>query len=108
MKLTVKNLQSKKVKDIDLPEAVFGYPYKEHLIHTVIQSYLAGLRRGTHSTKNRAEIVGSGGKLWRQKGTGRARVGDAKSPFVGVVVWHMVHGRAAMRTRSAPARRRTL
>lgn len=81
MKITVKSFQNKKVKEIDLPEEVFGYPYKEHLIHTAVRAYLASQRRGTHKTKVRSEVAGSGRKLWRQKGTGRSRVGDARSPI---------------------------
>ena len=81
MKITVKNLQNKKVKDIDLPEEVFGYPYKEHLVHLAVTSHLAAQRKGTHKTKTRAEVAGSGRKPWRQKGTGRARAGSIRSPL---------------------------
>jgi large subunit ribosomal protein L4 len=81
MKITVKNLQNKKVKEIELPEAIFGYPYKEHLIHTAVQAHLAGQRAGTHKTKVRSEVAGSGKKLWKQKGTGRARQGSIRSPL---------------------------
>ncbi len=81
MKITVKNLKNKKVKDLELPEAVFGYPYKEHLIHTAVQAHLAAQRAGTHKTKTRAEVAGSGRKPWRQKGTGRSRAGSARSPL---------------------------
>ncbi|MFN7939954.1 MAG: 50S ribosomal protein L4 [Thermoanaerobaculia bacterium] len=81
MKIAVKNLENRKVRDLELPEEVFSYPYKEHLIHTVVQAYLAGLRAGTHKTKTRAEVSGSGKKLWKQKGTGRARVGSIRSPL---------------------------
>ena len=81
MKITVKNLQNKKVKEIELPESIFGYPYKEHLIHTAVQAYLAGQRAGTHKTKTRGEVKGSGKKLWKQKGTGRARIGSIRSPL---------------------------
>jgi len=81
MKIAVKNLDNKKVKDIDLPETVFGCPYKEHLIHTAVQAYLASLRSGSHKTKDRGEVRGSGRKPWRQKGTGRARVGSIRSPL---------------------------
>ncbi len=79
MKIAVKSLKNKKVKEIELPESVFGYPYKEHLIHTAVQAYLAGQRQGTHKTKQRGEVRGSGRKLYRQKGTGRARAGRASS-----------------------------
>lgn len=81
MKIAVKNLENKKVKELDLPEEIFSYPYKEHLIHTVVQAYLAGLRSGTHKTKTRSEVSGAGKKLWKQKGTGRARVGSIRSPL---------------------------
>lgn len=81
MKITVKNLRNEDVGEVEVPEAVFAYPYKEHLIHTAVKSYLAGLRRGTHKTKTRDEVSGSGRKLWRQKGTGRARVGSVRSPI---------------------------
>jgi large subunit ribosomal protein L4 len=80
MKIAVKNFDNQQVREIELPETVFGYPYKEHLIHIAVQAYLAGLRRGTHKVKTRAEVSGSGKKLWRQKGTGRARVGDIRNP----------------------------
>jgi large subunit ribosomal protein L4 len=81
MKITVKNLQNKKVKEIELPESITAYPYKEHLIHTAVQAYLASQRAGTHKTKTRGEVKGSGKKLWKQKGTGRARIGSIRSPL---------------------------
>ncbi len=81
MKIAVKNLQNKTVKELELPDGVFGYPYKEHLVHLVVQAHLAGLRRGTHKTKTRAEVSGAGKKLWKQKGTGRARIGSIRSPL---------------------------
>ena len=81
MKVEVKNLSNEVVRQLDLPDEVFGYPYKEHLIHEAVQAYLAAQRRGTHKTKTRAEVSGSGKKLWRQKGTGRARAGEARSPL---------------------------
>src|SRR5258707_14503359 len=80
MKIAVKNFDNQQVREIDLPEEVFGYPYKQHLIHEAVQAYLAGLRSGTHKTKTRSEVSGSGRKLWRQKGTGRARVKDIRNP----------------------------
>jgi large subunit ribosomal protein L4 len=81
MKIAVKNFENKTVRELDLPEDVFSYPYKEHLIHTVVQAYLASLRAGTHKTKVRSEVSGSGKKLWKQKGTGRARTGSVRSPI---------------------------
>jgi large subunit ribosomal protein L4 len=80
MKIAVKNFDNKPLREIDLPEAVFDYPFNQHLIHEAVQAYLAGLRSGTHKVKTRAEVSGSGRKLWRQKGTGRARTGDIRNP----------------------------
>ncbi len=80
MKIAVRNLDNKQVREIELPEEVFGYPYNSHLIHEAVQAYLAGLRRGTHATKTRSDVSGSGRKLWRQKGTGRARTKDIRNP----------------------------
>ena len=81
MKIAVKNLSNETVREIELPAEVFEYPYKEHLIHTVVRAHLAARRAGTHKTKVRSEVAGSGRKLWRQKGTGRARVGSIRSPI---------------------------
>ncbi|MDH3255909.1 MAG: 50S ribosomal protein L4 [Acidobacteriota bacterium] len=81
MKIEVRSLTTKKVKKIEVPEAVFAYPYKEHLIHTAVRANRAAQRAGTHKSKARGEITGSTRKPWRQKGTGRARAGSAKSPL---------------------------
>lgn len=81
MKISVKNLGNKVLREVEVPEEIFGYPYKEHLIHTAVRAYLAARRAGTHKTKTRAEVSGAGKKLWRQKGTGRARVGSLRSPL---------------------------
>lgn len=80
MKIAIKNLDNQQVREIDLPDSVFGYPYKEHLIHEAVLAVLAARRAGTHKTKTRGEVSGSGRKLWRQKGTGRARTGDIRNP----------------------------
>ena len=81
MKIAVKSLKNRKVKEIELPESVFAYPYNEHLIHSAVHSHLAAQRQGTHKAKRRGEVRGSGKKLYRQKGTGRARAGRASSPL---------------------------
>jgi large subunit ribosomal protein L4 len=81
MKIAVKSLGNETVREIDLPDEVFGYPYKSDLIHLAVVSFLAGQRSGTHQTKTRGEVSGSGRKLWRQKGTGRARVGSIRTPL---------------------------
>jgi len=77
----IKDWNNKKVGSIDLPEEIFAYPYKEHLIHEAVRNYLASLRRGTHKTKNRSEVAGSGKKPFKQKGTGRARQGGNRPPI---------------------------
>lgn len=81
MKITVKNLKNEDVGEVEVPEAVFDYPYKEHLIHTVVRAIQSAKRAGTHKTKVRSEVAGSGRKLWKQKGTGRARMGSVRSPL---------------------------
>lgn len=79
--IDVKDWNNKKVGSVDLSEAVFAYPYKEHLIHEAVRNYLASLRQGTHKTKTRSEVSGSGKKPFRQKGTGRARQGGNRPPI---------------------------
>ncbi len=81
MKIGIKNLSNEEVRERELPEGVFDYPYKEHLIHIAVVAYQAGQRSGSHSTKTKGDVRGSGRKLWRQKGTGRARVGSLRSPL---------------------------
>jgi len=81
MKIAVRNFDNKKVRDLEIPESITAYPFKKHLVHTVVQAYLAGMRAGTHKTKVRSEVSGAGKKLWRQKGTGRARMGSVRSPI---------------------------
>ena len=80
-KIKVKNLENKVVETIELSEAVFDAPVNEGLMHDAVRQYLASHRAGTHSTKTRAEVRGSGRKPWRQKGSGRARVGEARNPL---------------------------
>jgi large subunit ribosomal protein L4 len=79
--IDVKNWDNKTVGSVELPEEIFSYPYKEHLVHEAVRNYLAGLRQGTHKTKTRAEVSGSGKKPFRQKGTGRARQGGSRPPI---------------------------
>jgi large subunit ribosomal protein L4 len=76
----VYNLKREKVSEVDLPEGVFDVPVKRHVLHQVVVRQAARSRSGTASTKSRSEVKSSGQKLWRQKGTGRARVGKASSP----------------------------
>ncbi len=79
--IDIKDLSNKKVASIELPGDVFAYPYKEHLIHEAVRNYRASLRAGTHKTKVRGEVSGSGKKPFKQKGTGRARQGGARPPI---------------------------
>jgi large subunit ribosomal protein L4 len=77
--LKVVNLSNEKVGDLTLDESVFGYPLKRHLIYEAVNDYRSAGRSGTRQTKTRAEVSGSGRKLWKQKKTGRARVGSIRS-----------------------------
>jgi len=77
----VVNLKGNKVGQLDLLDAVFGVKVNQYLLHEASRWYLRGLRRGTHKTKDKSEVSGAGRKLWKQKGTGRARVGSIRSPL---------------------------
>ena len=81
MTLDVVNAQNEKVGKLDLRDEVFGGRVKTDLIHESVVRQNAAERRGTHATKNRALVSGSGKKPWRQKGTGRARVGEIRNPL---------------------------
>jgi large subunit ribosomal protein L4 len=72
---------NKRVREVALHPDVFGARVNEHLLYEAVKQYRAGARRGTHMTKNRALVSGSGKKPWRQKGTGRARVGETRNPL---------------------------
>ena len=78
--ISVYNLKNEKVEDIDLSDDIFAVPVKNHILHQVVTAQLAAHRRGTSSTKGRSEVSGSTIKLFKQKGTGRARAGSASSP----------------------------
>jgi large subunit ribosomal protein L4 len=80
-KVQVLNQTGKKTKEINVPKEVLSYPVKEHLMYEAVLNYRANQRRGTASTKTRAEVRGGGRKPWRQKGTGRARAGSTRSPL---------------------------
>ena len=81
MTVDVVNSQNEKVGSLDLNDEVFGGRVKTDLIHQSVIRANAAERRGTHATKNRALVSGSGKKPWRQKGTGRARVGEIRNPL---------------------------
>jgi large subunit ribosomal protein L4 len=78
----VVNLNGEKVGSVELADAVFAADQvNEALLWEAVKHYRASLRQGTHATKNRKLVAGSGKKLWKQKGTGRARVGSVRSPL---------------------------
>jgi large subunit ribosomal protein L4 len=81
MTFDVVNAENKKVGSVELKDEVFGGRVKTDLIHESVVRANAAARRGTHATKNRALVSGSGKKPWRQKGTGRARVGETRNPL---------------------------
>jgi large subunit ribosomal protein L4 len=81
MTVDVVNSENKKVGTAEVSDAVFGGRVKTDLIHESVVRANAAERRGTHATKNRALVSGSGKKPWRQKGTGRARVGEIRNPL---------------------------
>jgi large subunit ribosomal protein L4 len=77
----VVDLNNEKVGQLELADAVFGAEINEALLYEAVRQYQASQRAGTHKTKVRSEVAGSGKKLWKQKGTGRARVGSVRSPL---------------------------
>ncbi|HVG38883.1 MAG TPA: 50S ribosomal protein L4 [Pyrinomonadaceae bacterium] len=77
----VRNLKNEEVGDIELSDAVFGAELNEALIHAAVRNHLANARAGTVGTKTRGDVSGSGKKLWKQKGTGRARIASIRSPL---------------------------
>ena len=81
MTVDIVNQQNEKIGSLDLRDEVFGGRVKTDLIHESVVRANAAARRGTHATKNRALVSGSGKKPWRQKGTGRARVGEIRNPL---------------------------
>ncbi|OGG27300.1 50S ribosomal protein L4 [Candidatus Gottesmanbacteria bacterium RIFCSPLOWO2_01_FULL_39_12b] len=89
LKASLYNLQGEVVGDISLPEKIFAAKINPILMAQAVRIYQANQRLGTHSTKTRGEVTGSTRKIYRQKGTGRARHGDIKSPiFIGGGVVH--------------------
>jgi large subunit ribosomal protein L4 len=77
----VRNLKNKEVGEVSLSDAVFGADLNEALIHAAVMNYQANGRQGTSATKTRGNVSGSGRKLWKQKGTGRARIASLRSPL---------------------------
>ncbi|HEY6805460.1 MAG TPA: 50S ribosomal protein L4 [Pyrinomonadaceae bacterium] len=77
----VHNLKKEEVGEVQLSDAVFGAPFNEPLIHAAVRNFMANARQGTSATKTRGDVSGSGRKLWKQKGTGRARIASLRSPL---------------------------
>lgn len=80
--LDVQNLNGKKISQIELADDVFSVPGKSRILHEVVTMQLSNRRAGTAAVKHRSDVRGSGRKLFRQKGTGRARRGDIKAPLL--------------------------
>lgn len=77
----VRNLKNEDVGEVQLSDAVFGAPLNEALIHAAVRNFMANARQGTSATKTRGDVSGAGRKLWKQKGTGRARIASLRSPL---------------------------
>lgn len=77
----VRNLKNEEVGEVQLSDAVFGAPLNEALIHAAVRNFMANARQGNSATKTRGDVSGSGRKLWKQKGTGRARIASLRSPL---------------------------
>jgi large subunit ribosomal protein L4 len=79
--ITVRDWNNKEVGKLELDDGLVGYELREHLIYEAVCAYQAAARAGTHKAKNRTEVSGGTRKLWKQKHTGRARMGDNRSPL---------------------------
>ena len=77
----VRNLKNEEVGDLELSDAVFGVPFNEPLVHAAVRNFMANGRQGSSATKTRGDVSGAGRKLWKQKGTGRARIASLRSPL---------------------------
>ena len=80
--IDVQNIEGKQISQVELADDVFGIPVKPSVLHEVVTMQLSNRRSGTAAVKHRSDVRGSGRKLFRQKGTGRARRGDIKSPLL--------------------------
>jgi len=79
--IEVKNLSNEAVGELELKDEIFDAPFNEALIYDAVKNYLTNQRQGTVKTKTRGNVSGSGKKLWKQKGTGRARISSLRSPL---------------------------
>ncbi len=95
MKVDVLNLEGKKLREVELPAAIFEAPINVDLMHQAYVRQMANARLGTHETKVRSEVSGGGAKPWKQKGTGRARQGSRRAAqWVGGGRIHTPHPRS--------------
>ena len=95
MKVDVLNVEGKKLREVDLPAAIFEAPINVDLMHQAYVRQMANARLGTHDTKVRSEVAGGGAKPWKQKGTGRARQGSRRAAqWVGGGRIHTPHPRS--------------
>lgn len=78
----VKNIKGEKVSEVELTDSIFNIPVKPSVLHEIVTMQLASRRSGTATVKNRSDVAGSSKKLFRQKGSGRARRGNKKSPLL--------------------------
>src|SRR5689334_10938612 len=88
MQVDVKDIKGKALKKVDLPDSIFGVEVKDHVLHLAVKAYQANRRQGTHATKTRSLVTGTGTKPFKQKGTGQARQGSTRGPHMpgGAVV----------------------
>jgi len=95
MKVDVFNMEGRKLREVDLPAAIFEAPINVDLMHQAYVRQMANARLGTHDTKVRGEVAGGGAKPWKQKGTGRARQGSRRAAqWVGGGRIHTPHPRS--------------
>ena len=95
MRVDVLNLEGKKLREVELPSAIFEAPINVDLMHQAYVRQMANARLGTHETKVRGEVAGGGAKPWKQKGTGRARQGSRRAAqWVGGGRIHTPHPRS--------------
>lgn len=95
MKVDVLNIEGKKIREVELPAAIFEAPINVDLMHQAYVRQMANARLGTHETKVRGEVAGGGAKPWKQKGTGRARQGSRRAAqWVGGGRIHTPHPRS--------------
>ena len=81
MEINIVNMKNEPVETMEIPDTIASAEVKKSVIYEAVRQYQTTGRQGTHATKNRALVSGSGRKLWKQKGTGRARIGSIRSPL---------------------------